>query len=297
MKKSNEFLIGLFVCVSLAILYWGINFLKGENIFSNKTFFYAVYDNVDGLTISRPVTVNGFRVGQVSNITFNTNQTGNLLVEVAIEEDITFSTNSILEIYDSDLMGSKSLELQMLDGPNTAMNRDTLIGSMATGLTSEVSQQFGSVKVGLDQLIMSFDQVLKEINHLSNTANRILLNNEEKMSNSVKNIESISDAIDSHAKTIDNILINMSNISDEISTIEFTSLSENMMSISTQLDLLLLSMKNEEGSLGKLIYNDSLYNELNNTLQSMDQLLIDIRENPKKYVNISLWGSDKKSEK
>ena len=89
----------------------------------------------------------------------------------------------------------------------------------------------------------------------------------------------------------------MSNISDEISTIEFTSLSENMMSISTQLDLLLLSMKNEEGSLGKLIYNDSLYNELNNTLQSMDQLLIDIRENPKKYVNISLWGSDKKSEK
>ena len=106
MKKSNELLIGLFVCTSLAVLYWGINFLKGENIFSNKTFFYAVYENVDGLTISRPVTVNGFRVGQVSNITFHSHKNANLIVEVAIEEDITFSTNSILEIYDSDLMGS-----------------------------------------------------------------------------------------------------------------------------------------------------------------------------------------------
>ena len=70
MKKSSEFLIGLFTCILLVVLYWGINFLKGENLFSNKRFYYALYENIDGLTISRPVTVNGFKVGQVSNISF-----------------------------------------------------------------------------------------------------------------------------------------------------------------------------------------------------------------------------------
>ena len=107
MKKTNELLIGVFTIILMMVLYWGINFLKGENVFSDKRFFYAVYDNVNGLTISRPVTINGFKVGQVSDIIFNS-KTADLVVEVALEEDIPFSTNSILEIYDSDIMGSKS---------------------------------------------------------------------------------------------------------------------------------------------------------------------------------------------
>lgn len=297
MKKSNELLIGLFTCILLAILYWGINFLKGENIFSNKRFFYSVFENVDGLTISRPVTMNGFRVGQVSNIAFNSTHNGNLIVQVSIEEDIMFSTNSILEIYDSDLMGSKSLELKMLEGKQMAVSGDTLVGSRASGLTSEVTEQFGSMKVGLDQLIISFDKVLKEINDLSNTANRILLTNEERVSQSVQNIEAISDLIDSHVTTIDDILVNISKFTNEASGIEFQSLSDNIVSVSNQLNLLLTNMNKEQGSFGKFVYNDSIYNELANTLNSFDELLVDIKKNPKKYVNISLWGGDKKSSK
>ena len=159
MKKSNELLIGLFVCFTLAVLYWGVNFLKGENLFSQKRFFYAVYNNINVLTISRPVTINGFRVGQVSNITFNSQKQADLIVEVSIEEDIIFSKHSILEIYDSDIIGSKALELKMVDGEQVAVSGDTLIASIASGLTSEVTEQFGSVKIGLDQLIISFDKV------------------------------------------------------------------------------------------------------------------------------------------
>ena len=85
MHKSTELLIGLFTFILLSVLYWGVNFLKGENLFSNKRYFYAIYENVNGLTISRPVTVNGFRVGQVSNISFYSEETGHLIVEVAIE--------------------------------------------------------------------------------------------------------------------------------------------------------------------------------------------------------------------
>jgi len=295
-KKSNELLIGIFTCVLLVVLYWGVNFLKGENLFSNKKFFYAVYENVDGLTISRPVTINGFKVGQVSNIDFNSNN-ADLIVEVAIEEDIPFSTNSILEIYDSDIMGSKSLELKFKSGNQMAKSGDTLVGSIASGLTSEVTEQFGSVKVGLDQLIISFDNVLKEIEMLSSTANRLLTNNENQLLASVNNIESVSSVIESHTKSIDKIILNFSQITDSLSQIEYVSISNNMLKISKQLESILENVNNAEGTFGKVLHHDSIYNNLNTVINSMDNLLVDIQNNPKKYINLSIWGNDKKNSK
>lgn len=296
MKKSNELLVGLFTLFLLAVLYWGVNFLKGENLFSNKQFFYAVYDNVNGLTISRPVTINGFKVGQVSNIDFNS-QNADLIVQVAIEEDIPFSTNSILEIYDSDIMGSKSLELKVRSGIKMANSGDTLIGSIATGLTSEVSEQFGSVKVGLDQLIISFDKVLKEIEILSGTANRLLLTNEQKLSSSMNHIESVSSVVESHTQSIDKILLNLAQITDSLSSIQYISISDNILHVSQELETIISGIHSSDGTIGKIIYQDSIYHDLKNVINSMDNLLIDIQNNPKKYINISIWGNDKKNSK
>jgi len=281
----------------LVVLYSGVNFLKGENIFSNKRFFYAIYDNVNGLTISRPVTVNGFRVGQVSGIDFHSANQANLIVQVAIEEDIYFSTNSILEIYDSDILGAKSLELKMIEGQQTAMSGDTLFGSIATGLTSEVSEQFGSVKVGLDQLIISFDHVLKEIKELSNTANRLLSNNEDRLSQSIHSIEAIASTLENQTQNINNTITNISTFSNNLNSIDFVLLSTQMLDISNQLESLLVELNSGNGSVSKFINEDSIYYDLSNTIQSMDNLLIDIKNNPKKYINLSLWGGDKKSNK
>ena len=257
MKKSNELLVGLFTLFLLTVLYWGVNFLKGENIFSNKQFFYAVYDNVNGLTISLPVTINGFKVGQVSNIDFNS-ENADLIVQVAIEEDIPFSTNSILEIYDSDIMGSKSLELKVRSGTTMANSGDTLIGSIATGLTSEVSEQFGSVKVGLDQLIISFDKVLKEIEILSGTANRLLLTNEQKLSSSMSHIESVSRVVESHTQSIDNILLNLTEITDSLSSIQYISISENILHVSQELETIISGIHSSNSTIGKIIYQTNI---------------------------------------
>ena len=297
MKKSSELLIGLFATVLIVVLYWGVSFLKGENVFSDKRFFYATYENVNGLTISRPVTVNGFKIGQVSNITLSSQDQAQLTVQIAIEEDVMFSKKSILEIYDSDIMGSKSLQLQIINDGPIAHNGDTLKGTIATGLTSEVSEQFGSVKVGLDQLIISFDKVLKEVKDLSNTANRILINNEEKLSSSIENINSISNVIEDQAKNIDNTIVNMSKFSDNLNDIDFAAFSSQMIDMSNELETLIFQITEGQGSVGKLIYSDSIYNDLSNTIKSLDKLINDIKKNPKKYVNISLWGNDKKSEK
>ena len=227
MNNKNELIIGLFTLSLVIVLYWGINFLKGENVFSNKQFYYAVYENVDGLTISRPVTINGFKVGQVSAIEFSSDN-ADLVVQVSIEEQIPFSRNSILEIYDSDIMGSKSLELKLNKGSVLAKSGDTLIGSIANGITSEVSEQFGSVKVSLDQLIISFDDVLKEIKNLSSTANRLLSANELKLSSSLENIESISNTIENQTSSINKIISNLKSVSDSLSEIIYISISENI---------------------------------------------------------------------
>ncbi len=292
MKKSSEFLIGLFTCILLVVLYWGINFLKGENLFSNKRFYYALYENIDGLTISRPVTVNGFKVGQVSNISFQPGPEAHLIVEFSIEENISFSNSSILEIYDADIMGTKSVQLKIIEDGVLALSGDTLIGTIASGLTSEVSEQFGSVKVGLDQLIISFDKVLNEVNSLSSTANRILLNNENNMKKSMNNVLSISNVVENQSKNIDNILNNISNISDSINQINFIETSNNIASISYQLNSLLFDIQSTNSSLGKLITEDSIYNQLSHTLINLDSLLIDLKSNPKKYVNFSVFGGD-----
>jgi len=296
-KKSNELLIGLFVCFTLAVLYWGVNFLKGENLFSQKRYFYAVYHNINGLTISRPVTINGFRVGQVSNITFNSQKQADLIVEIAIEEDIIFSRHSILEIYDSDIMGSKALELKMVDGEEVAVSGDTLTASIASGLTSEVTEQFGSVKIGLDQLIISFNKVLKEVQDLSNNTNRLLLNNEKKVANSIENVEAISFAIKSQTKNINNLLLNISQVSDSLAAIKFVTLSKKILNISNELESLLVNINQGEGSFSKLLNNDELYNELHNTVQNVETLSKNIMENPGKWFTISLRRSDKKEEK
>ena len=293
-RNSNELLIGLFTSILLVVLYWGVNFLKGENVFSDKRFFYAVYDNVNGLTISRPVTVNGFKVGQVSNIMLNPSQLGYLTVEIAIEEDVSFSNQAILEIYDYDIMGAKAVQLQMTDGSTIAMSGDTLKGSIANGLTSEVSEQFGSVKVGLDQVIISFNKVLKEVQDLSITANRILVSNEARVSSSVQSIESISKVIQSQTNNINNAINNISEFSNDLKSIELIQLSNQMISISDNLDSLLISINQGEGSLSKLLNQDIIHDDLSHTIQNIDHLISDIQKNPQRYVNISLWGNDKK---
>ena len=294
MKKRNELLIGLFACVLLGVLYWGIEFLKGQNLLSYKQVFYAVYEDVDGLSRGSGVTINGFNVGQVSDINLSEKH-ANLVVTITIKERIPFvSSNSVLEIYDADLLGTKALELKLIDGEKSAVNGDTLEGSIASGLTSEVSEQFGSVKVSLDQLIISFDQVLKEVTSLSNTANRILLANEDRLINSMANVDSLSNLMTSHTRNIDNILLNISNVSDTLSEVEFVKISNNMLEVSEALEQLLNGINNSQGSMGKFVYNDSIYNDLSSTIRNLDQLLVDIKQNPKNYVNISVFGGNSK---
>ena len=289
MNKSNELLIGCFVFFTLATLYWGVNFLKGENVFSDKRFFYAIYHNVDGLTISRPVTINGFRVGQVSNISFYSIKKANLIVEISIEEDLEFSNNSTLEIYDSDIMGSKALELKVGDSDVFAMTGDTLIGSVATGITGEMTEQFGSVKVSLDALIMSFDDALKEVKDLAVNTNNLIIENESKISNTISAIESVVSISQLQSENINNLLLNIETLSNDLSQVEYIAISDNLLKISTELDTLLMSINHGGGTLSNLLHKDDIHQNLSNAITDLEALLKDIKNNPKKYVNFSVW--------
>ena len=149
----------------------------------------------------------------------------------------------------------------------------------------------------MDQLIISFDHVLKEIKELSNTANRLLSNNEDRLSQSIHSIEAIASTLENQTQNINNTITNISTFSNNLNSIDFVLLSTQMLDISNQLESLLVELNSGNGSVSKFINEDSIYYDLSNTIQSMDNLLIDIKNNPKKYINLSLWGGDKKSNK
>ena len=113
----------------------------------------------------------------------------------------------------------------------------------------------------------------------------------------MNNIEAVSSVIETHTRSIDKILINLSEITDSLSSIKYISISDNILHVSQQLESILSSVQTTDGTIGKIIYQDSIYNDLRSVISSMDHLLIDIQNNPKKYINISIWGNDKKNNK
>ena len=146
-------------------------------------------------------------------------------------------------------------------------------------------------------LIRSFDNVLKEVKGLSVTMNRILLENEVKFSNSIYHIESISSAVDNQTESINNTISNLSSFTEELSTLDIIQLSDKIHNITNQIQLLMLSIHQGEGSVSKLFTQDSIHDKLLDTIDNLNQLMIDIQNNPKKYINISVFGNDKKTKK
>ena len=146
MKISREIKAGVIAVLSLAAFIWGFNFLKGRNVLNEERVFYATYKHVDGLTKGRPVTINGLQVGSVSGIKFLPDMSGTLLVQLEIDNDFPFSTNSLFKIYGADLMGAKSLSIDIKEGQVLAVNGDTLRGVIEPGITTVLNDEVQPLK-------------------------------------------------------------------------------------------------------------------------------------------------------
>ena len=306
---SKELRIGILVVMSIVVLVWGINYLKGSNLFDNSRTFYAIYGNIGGLQEGSGVSVNGYKVGVVKRIRLLTDKNYSLLVEISIEKDIDIPSNSVSKIVNTDIMGSKGISLILGDSNTNAQKGDTLYSDMDRSLKEEVNKQILPLKNKAEQLIGSIDSIVtvitsvlskdaresltKSLVSLDNTfttmsqtmtkVNKIVDQNDERISSIIKNLEGNNDEIT-------NILKNFSELSDDIAK-------SNIKTTLASLNEISKKISDSEGSLGMFINDKDLYLNLEKSSKELEALIKDIKLNPKRYVGFSFLGGKSKSYK
>jgi len=305
LKINNEIKTGVLAVFAIALFIFGYSFLKSNDIFVNDRTFYAVYSDVEGVVNGTPVTVNGFPVGSVQKISFYKNN--DLLIKFRIENNIKFSKNSLAQIYETGLIGGKALAIiPANDNARVAVTNDTLKTSIAPGLTDLVNKQITNLQEKIESMIMSADSVLHKINRVFDDSTRVNLRNSVSGFNqTISDLKAtstlIKSIVESNKSDIDITLNNVNNISKDLldfsSTLNNSGFDQTLINFkksSEDLSEILKDINRGQGTITKLINNDSLFNNLNDASKSIDLLLEDIRLNPNRYIHFSIFGKKNK---
>ncbi len=321
-KISKEAKVGLTVLVGFVFLIWGLNFLKGKGIFVMGQKYYGVYNRVDGLTESSPIFYKGFKIGSVREITFNEAKQ-NILVSFTMSEKVSLPKNSVAQIYSLDLMGTKGIRFLYGDSPVLLIPGDTLKTSVAGDLADQVSQEVLPLKNKAENLVVKIDSLLTNINSLFDDQNKAgiaqgmrsfgeAMKNLEgttaglnhsfqsggSLSNTLANLDSFTTALNGNAKEIEGLMTNLNLFSSQLKDVQIDSLANQMNVMISGVNGIFEQMNDGEGSLGKLLNDEELYNNLNEASISLDRLLKDVRHQPGRYVHFSAvnFGSKKVEE-
>lgn len=279
------------------------NYLKGINLFEKTRTFQVIYTKVDGLSPSNPVTLNGYKIGKVQKINFNSNDTRELIVDIVIENDVKFSKTSKAELYETGLIGGKAIAI-IPDYDNNAIaeSGDYLIGSVKPGLTDLVNQIMPQIQLQLEAVMKKAEIVLSNINTLFDEETKKSLKSSidqfASLTNSLSETSgNINDFIKDNSPnlttTIDNLnatSLKMKDMSNSMSEVDLNLILTNLDSTISNLNNLTNKLNQGEGTLGKLIYDDGLFKNLDNATKNLEELIEDIKLNPKRYVHFSIFG-------
>ena len=305
MKITKEIKAGILVIASISLFIWGYSYLKGKDILNDYKTFFVKYDNVEGLASTAPITINGLVVGQVSGIKLQPN--GEILVQLQIKNDFPFSKSSVVAIYEPGLIAGKQLQIiPNFKDNSVAVSGDTLTSSVKKGLTDLVSDKLAPLQQKIEKMIVNADLLLTNLNEVLDTKSKENLKN--SISNLSKTIEGINSVVDNtnsillnNKGNIDKTLTNLnkvstdfSKISDSLSKANITKVVTNLEKTLSNVDKIMNDLQSGKGSLGKMVKDDALYNNLEKTSKELELLLQDLRLNPTRYVNVSLFGKKNK---
>ena len=279
------------------------NYLKGINLFEKTRTFKVVYTKVDGLSPSNPVTLNGYKIGKVQRINFNSNDTKELIVDIVIENDVKFSKTSKAELYETGLIGGKAIAIiPDYDNNAVAESGDYLIGSVKPGLTDLVNQIMPQIQLQLEAVMKKAGVVLSNINTLFDEETKESLKSSiDKFASLTNSLSETSGNINDFIKdnspnlttTIDNLnatSLKMKDMSNSMSEVDLNLILTNLDSTISNLNNITNRLNQGEGTIGKLIYNDALFENLDNATKNLEELIEDIKLNPKRYVHFSIFG-------
>jgi phospholipid/cholesterol/gamma-HCH transport system substrate-binding protein len=317
MKIANETKVGILAAFSIALLIIGYNFLKGNAIFSSETVLYARYSHVDGLAVSKPVLINGFQIGRVDKLQLQPD--GSILATLKIKGKYEIPKNSIAKLESTDLLGSKAIVMALGSGDDYAQDGDTLNANVQKGIMETVQpvQKKAEMIIGkMDSILTSVNSILnpnfqknvdKSFNSISSTlaslestskkVDNLVGSEGSRISAILANVEAISSNLKQNNQKISAILNNINSITDQVAAANFKQTLDNANEAVVDLQTIVGKINNGQGSLGLLVNDTKLYDNLNNASKNLDNLMIDLKANPKRYVHFSVFGGGSKKDK
>ena len=310
MKLSNETKVGALTAIAIALLFIGYSFLKGNDVFVSENTFYTDYDNVDGLAVSNPVLVNGFKIGRVSKTTLQDN--GKIRTEFKIEDQYEIPSNTIARISNDGFLGGKVIVFDIGNSKTYARDGDPLQSDVQANLLQKVEP----LQKKVEDLVVKLDSVLSAVNtalddefqrdfKTSLRSISVSLKNVEKITTDVEglmgservrlakimqNLESITNNFKNNGTRINQIMTNLDNLSSELSKTEIKATVDNANMAMKDIQSITDKINKGEGSIGLLLNDEKLYNNLTNASENLDQLVLDLKTNPGKYLKISIFG-------
>ena len=307
MKITQEIKTAILVLLGILLFIFIFNYLKGENLLSSSRKITAVYDNVEGLVPSALVTINGHKIGKVQDISFTEDGSGKLEVLMLIDSNFKFSKNSTAELYESGLIGGKAIAIiPANDGAANVSSGDVLRSKIKPGLTDLVNQRLTPLQQKIEKVMESTDVLLANINSVFDEKTKSNIRGSfSQLKQTITSFESTSNALNAlledNKTSITTTLFNFSDISKNLSEVS-SNLAEadlkqtinGLQSTISNFDQLLKNIEKGEGSIGRLMKDEGLYNNLEGALGQMEALLEDMKLNPKRYVHFSLFGKKPK---
>ena len=312
---SKELKIGLIAAFLIALLIWGINFLKGKNILKDTQHFYALYQEIGGLEEASPVYLNGYQVGMVENIRLTGQNMNELLVRFTLQKNLKIPHHSRCIIFNDDLMGTKAIKLKFTDQNEYYAPGDTLPSDLEASVTEQIYTEIQPIKTraenvisALDSVLMIFDQTTRahiresvgdlhatstNLRNSSESLHQMLTENNQKIRQILDNTASVTDTLKSNSHQISNSLHNLSSISDSLKKANLAQTIHHLENTLSATDSLMTGIRAGKGSLGKMATDDSLYIHLNQTTSNLNALIKDMKQNPGRYINVSVFGKNK----
>lgn len=316
MKINTNTKVGIFVVITLALTIWGINFLKGIDLFKKEQTFYIIYEKLEGLSVTNPVNLRGMKVGQVNEVYFTDNTFETVTIKISVDKSIKIPKGTVAKIQSSDFLGTKEIAIELGTSILNLSSGDTLIPMIETGIQEAIRLEMVPVKRKAISLMSSMDSVMavmqsvfdentkinfrKSISSIKTTFQNLerstesidaIVSRDGNLRNTLKNIEEISNNINQNNDKINNILSNISTISDSLAQSDLKTTLLELKSSITELSEISRKINNNEGTLGALVNDDSMHKNLNKLSNNLDSLI----KNPHIYHHLIFGKKEKKN--
>jgi phospholipid/cholesterol/gamma-HCH transport system substrate-binding protein len=308
-KVTREVKVGLLAMVAGAVLYIGFNFLKGVEFFSPVKRYYIIYNNIDGLSSSNPVIMNGLNVGRVNSIQLLTHRNYKILVGIDVDDELVLGDSTLAILANSDLLGGKEILLKLGKNSKVKDNGDTLTGITDKNLTQALAERAMPILSNLDSTVLKMNRVFGD--ELGNSLQKTLHNfelasndlrltistNKQNINTLTSNLADLSASLKEAQKSLTPLMAHMNQFADSLNDLQLKKVVDNANIAMKNLNQITTKINSGEGTMAALMNDKAAYENMNKSMKDLDALLVDLKANPKRYVHFSVFAGKTKTPK